>query len=212
MHKEFCRSKSKIVSKVAGCVTICLVIAVMALISVSCKKNKGEADGSFPANFNSLPDTTQVAYMMKKVPADSLARFICNASLGKVPGAMIDSLGIATNYAYDHLAGEDLDSFSIAYDSHVESLPLPEKMKIYVLGGTENPQGLGYELGLEYMQSIRDRNMTVEDVDNEIAEFKKACGEDTDLYERFLTGFRTVLDMDNGKDVPKAIYDKYVKK
>ncbi len=60
---------------------------------------------------------------MEHVSSDSLARFIIDASIGKVRNARIDTLAIATNYAFEHLEGEDLDKFSVAYDSHVESLP-----------------------------------------------------------------------------------------
>lgn len=187
-----------------------IILAIGLMVGlVGCGKSKNQGASVFPENFNSLPDTARVAFVMKSATPDSVARFICNAALGKVEGAKIDSLGVATNYAYEKYAGEEVDSFSVEYDSFVASLPLPEKMKMYALAGVEDPQGLGLQLGLEYMQAIRDRNMTAKEVDAEIEAFRKACGADEDLYNRFLTGFRTVLQVDNGQDVPKAIFDKY---
>ena len=184
----------------------------MASIAITgCGKAKDRGESGFPENFNSLPDTARVAYVMKTASPDSVARFICNASLGKVNGAKIDSLAVATNYAYEKYSGDDIDRFSVEYDTFVASLPLPDKMKMYALAGVEDPQGLGLQLGLEYVQAIRDRNMTVKDVDTEIEAFRRACGSAEDLYQRFLTGFRTVLKVDSGQDVPKAIFEKYGK-
>ena len=189
---------------------VCAAVAVtVAGVLCGCGKGKGEAEVGFPENFSALPDTAQVAYVIGHATPDSVARFICGASLGKVTGAKISSLGIATNYAYEHFSGEDAESFSVAYDSFVAELPLPEKMRIYALAGVEDPQGLGLQLGLEYMQSIRDRNMTPAEVDKEIEAFRKACGSDEDLYNRFITGFRTVLNVDEVRDIPKEIFEKY---
>lgn len=185
------------------------LLTMVTLALTGCGKSKNNGDSGFPENFNALPDTARVAFVMKHATPDSVARFICNASLGKVEGAKIDSLAVATNYAYEKYTGEDIDNFSVEYDSFVASLPLPEKMKMYALAGVEDPQGLGLQLGLEYMQAIRDRNMTAQDVETEIEAFRKACGSDDDLYQRFLTGFRTVLQVDSGQDVPKAIFEKY---
>lgn len=190
----------------AGFFSLFIIAAV-----TGCGKGKNSSETGFPENFNSLPDTARVAYVMQHATPDSVARFICNASLGKAGEAKIDSLGIATNYAYEKYTGKDMDSFSGEYDSFVASMPLPDKMRMYAMAGVEDPQGLGLQLGLEYMQAIRDRNMTVDEVENEIEAFHKACGSDEDLYERFLIGFRTVLQVDGGQDVPQSIFEKYGK-
>ncbi len=187
-----------------------LFIALLAvLIAGSCKGGKHEQDASFPADFNALPDTARVAYVMKHATPDSVARFICRAALGQIKDASIDNLGIATNYAYEKYQAQDADTFGLEYDNFVSSLPLADKMRMYAMAGTEDPQGLGLQLGLEYLQSIREKNMTVNDVDKEISAFKKACGNDSSLYERFMVGFRTVLEVDSGRDVQKEIYNKY---
>ncbi|MDE6339044.1 MAG: hypothetical protein K2K97_04565 [Muribaculaceae bacterium] len=186
----------------------CAVVAVLIVLG-GCGKGAGKAEAGFPDKFETLPDTAQVAYVISHATPDSVARFICASALGQVEGAKIDSLGIATNYAYEHFNGDDAESFSVAYDSFVGALPLPDKMRMYALAGVEDPQGLGLQLGLEYMQSIRDRNMTPAEVDREIEAFRTACGDDQDLYDRFLTGFRTVLKVDEGRDIPKEITEKY---
>lgn len=185
--------------------------AVILLLACSCGKGKNKGVTGFPEDFNAMPDTARVAYVMSHAEPDSVARFICSAALGKVSGAKIDSLGIATNYAYEKYTGADLDNFSSEYDYYVSSMPLADKMRMYAMAGVEDPQGLGLQLGLEYMQAIRDRNMTADDVEKEIEAFHGACGEDEALYERFLIGFRTVLQVDGGQDVPPSIFEKYGK-
>ena len=171
---------------------------------------KSESESKYPDNFKSIGDAGRVQYMIGRVTPDSLARFIIYGALGRNPGAGIDSLAIATNHAYERLKGDDLDKFSGEYDAVVEGLPLSDKMKIYKLGGSEDPQGLGYRLGLEYMTSIRDGNKSVQQIENELKEFKKVCGSDTAMYRRFIIGFHTVLEVDHGTDVSEEVYKKFV--
>lgn len=191
--------------------TLLIVFAAMMVAVVAgCKGGKADSQSDFPAGFNALPDTAKVAYVMKNATPDSVARFICRASLGQLKDARIENLGIATNYAYEKYVGKDADTFGSEYDNFVSALPLADKMRMYAMAGIEDPQGLGLQLGLEYLQSIREKNMSVKDVDTELAAFRKACGADTTLYDRFMTGFRTVLEVDSGRDVPREIYEKYI--
>ncbi len=60
------------------------------------------------------------------------------------------------------------------------------------------------------MASIRDGNKSAADVEAELKEFRKACGNDTAMYRRFIVGFHTVLKVDHGTDVPEDIYRKFV--
>ena len=186
-----------------------LCLAILSLVTSCGGKGKNSGNG-FPENFGSIGDSGRVAYMMKNTTPDSVARFICASALGRVEGSRIDTLALATAYAYENYKGEELETFGAEYERFVSALSLADRMKIYALGGTEDPQGLGLQLGLEYMQTIRDNNMSAEDVEKELAEFKKACADDPDTYERFLIGFKTVLKADNGKDMPKEIYDKFI--
>ena len=69
-----------------------IAIAGVAAVLAACKGGKSDAGESFPADFNALPDTARVAYVMKNTTPDSVARFICRAALGQVKGAGIESL------------------------------------------------------------------------------------------------------------------------
>lgn len=186
-----------------------LALILLTLALASCGGSQ-EKSSKYPENFKSIGDAGRVDYIIRNAPADSVARFIIYGALGRNPEAPIDTVAIATNHAYEVLTGDSLDRFAAEYDMIVESLPLGDKMKIYMLAGSEDPQGLGYRLGLEYMTSIRDHNKSVQDIESELKEFRKACGADTAMYRRFLIGFKTVLKVDHGTDVPEAVYNKFI--
>ena len=183
--------------------------ALCLLLLASCG-DKNKQAGDYPENFSKIGDVGRVEYMMQRVSPDSLARFVINSSLGKNPGAPIDTLATATLYIYEHLQGQALDAFSTQYDVYVESLPLDEKMRVYMLAGSDDPQKLGYRLGLEYLGSIRENNKNADQVEKELQAFRKACGNDTSTYRRFIIGFHTVLAVDSGKDVSPDIYRRFI--
>lgn len=199
--------------KVSGVVKTLLASAALAILAVSCGGN-GKTNSDFPAEFNSMSDAQRVRWMMDKVSPDSVARFICNAALGKVEGVRIDTLANATLYAYEHYQDEKLQTFSSAYDEFAEQLPLDEKMTLRKLAALEDPMGLGYELGLEYVNMIRIDCKKSAEVESEIQALKRACDknpEDSLTYKRFIKGFQVALEYDGGSGVPKDIYDKYSK-
>lgn len=190
--------------------TILTAAIIMSLsLTVACGK-KGSGEGNFPDGFDKKSDTQKVAYMMEHADADSVARFIIYASLGKINGAHIDSISIATLYAYENYTDTALQSFSLEFDRLSEELPIYDKMRLRTLAGAEDPQRLGLTLGLEYMNQIRIKEMTADDVKKELVQFKKACADDPDLYARFLIGFRTVLKHDIHSDMPKEIYSTFL--
>lgn len=176
----------------------------------SCGSKPAVTVDALPDNFNTLSDTAKVAYMMETVGPDSVARFICDAALGRHKNLKIDTLTVASAYAYEHYTDSCLVVFSQELDSYSANLPLADKMSIYSMAGQEDPQRMGYELGLEYVSYIRDNKMSAEDVKKEINAFKTACGEDSLTYIRFIKGFKTVLQVDHGKDLPEAIYNEFI--
>lgn len=188
-----------------------LPLALMALILIipACGgKNKNA--NAFPDGFASLSDEQKVVYMMEHASADSVARFIIYAALGKIDGVRIDTLNNASLKAYETYTDTALQTFSWEFDRVAEELPLHDKMRLRALVGAEDPQGLGLTLGLEYMNQIRVKGMTADDVVKELQELKKASADDPDLYARFLIGFRTVLRYDKNSDMPKEIYTRFL--
>ena len=185
--------------------------AVMALIFLipACGGKGGDTD-VFPEGFASLTDEQKVAYMMEHASADSVARFIIYASLGRIDGVRIDTLNNATLKAYETYTDTALQTFSWEFDRVAEELPLHDKMHLRALVGSEDPQGLGLTLGLEYMNQIRVKGMTADEVMAELQELKRASADDPDMYARFLIGFRTVLRYDRNSDMPAEIYRRFL--
>ena len=189
-------------------ITVTLGLSAMA----ACGRATEEHGAGLPSDFNSYDDVSKVAYMMKNSTPDSVARFICDASLGNLPDIRIDTFAIAAAYAYEKYSDNDssLRVFSEEIDRYPESLGLPEKMKIYFMSGKSDPSRMGYQLGLEYMNHIRENDMTVDQIKTEIQEFRKACGDDSITYKRFLKGFQIVLKHDHGNDLPEEIYNTFI--
>lgn len=182
----------------------------IALLLVGCK-GKGSQYGDFPSDFQNKTTSEKMAYMMEHTTPDSVARFICNVAIDRIPGVKIDSLTEATLYAYEHYTGKDLESFQNSYDAFSDDLPLSEKMKLYFRASLEgDPIQMGYQLGLEYPSRIREKKMTVDQVKGEIDAFRKACGNDRDTYGRFLQGFKIALQEDRGKDLSEDIYHAFI--
>lgn len=187
----------------------CSMASALLLSCVSCGNKTDKATEGFPDNFNTLSDSEKVAFVMRNASPDSVARFICDASLGRVKGVGIDSLAVAVAYAYSNYNDSSLTVYSAEFDDYSANLPLPDKMKIYAEAGKSAPQQLGYQLGLEYVGHIRESRMSVKDIQDEIAAFKTACANDSDTFNRFMKGFHTVLRIDHGKDLPEEIYTAF---
>lgn len=187
-----------------------LLFTALSAIILFCAACSGKGKGNFPSDFESISDAARIDYMMKHAAPDSVARFLIDVSLGHVEGARIDTLPNAVLYCYEHYKDEDLASFSNQFDLYTQSLPLPDRMKIYSLAGQIDPQQLGYQLGLEYVGTIRSRKMTPDQVSEEIKEFKKACGSDTATYRRFVQGFKVVLDMERGNGISPEVYNRFI--
>ncbi len=182
---------------------------LLGCLGMSCSGGGG-SEAEFPAGFDRRSDAEKVAYVMQNATPDSVARFICRAALGQIPGAHIDTLATATLYAYENYADSTLTVFSDEYDRFSASLPLTERMRILAMAGMVDAQGLGYELGLHYVDQIRTRQMTTPQVKAEVEALREACKDDPKTFDRFLTGFKTVLKLDRDKDLDKEIYDTFI--
>lgn len=183
----------------------CLLAALMVTAGCGDRNRSGQ----FPKGFDSMSDTQKVAYVMEHATPDSVARFICLGALGRIAGVKIDTLANATLHAYETYTDTTLAQFSDEFDRFSASFPLPDRMKLLSMAGTIDPQGLGYDLGLHYVDQIRTKGMTVKEIRAELAEFRKACGSDTETYDRFMKGFRIALRLDRGKDLKEEIYREF---
>lgn len=199
-------------TKISSLHILPLITAFLLFLSLSfsgCHSDSEDNSNSFiPEEFNSMNDTAKVAWLMKNLPPDSVARFICMAALGDIEGVKIDTFVNVVTYAYINYPDSTVGDFGNAMDEFSHNLPLARKMKLYKLNDSDSVRS-GYQLGLEFLVKIRDREMTMAQIDEEINGLKKACINDSMTYKRFVTGFRTALEVGKERDVPDSIYDRF---
>lgn len=183
-----------------------LLSALIVLTGASCSNNK---DAKLPDNFKTLSTDDQMAYLMTVIPADSVARFICDAAMGKLYNARIE-LQPALSYAYEKYGEDDLVKFQMALEQYQDQLPLHEKVRINKLLGVEDFDQYSYDLGLSYVGAIRVEQKTVAQINEELEKLKKECKADPDFYKRFMKGFKTALEYDRHHDLDDKIYLKFI--
>ncbi|MDE6716830.1 MAG: hypothetical protein K2J70_01440 [Muribaculaceae bacterium] len=185
-------------------------IAVAMLAMTGCGKKGAESDSGFPKDFAKLSDTEKVAYVMRTSSPDSVARFVIEAALGQKKGLRIDTLAIAEDYAMTNYTGEKLEDYIRESTRLKEEITLSQRFILFNRVKTNDPVSFGLELGLGYLSRVREKNLSAKDVEKEIEDFRKVCGEDTATYRRFVTGFTEALRLDKDKDVKKEIYEKFI--
>lgn len=182
----------------------------MIVCTVASCGGKGGKNGDFPDDVLRRGDAAKIDYIMGKATPDSVARFICDAALGRVEGVRIDTFANATLRVYEKYSADDQVKFTNEFDSYIASQSLADRMRLTALAGLVDPQRLGYTMGLGYVQEIREKHKSVADIEKELAAFKKACGADADTYRRFLVGFHTALEIDHGRDLPEDVYRRFI--
>lgn len=184
--------------------------AIFAVLFLSC--GGGSGSDRYVSMFNTAKtDVERMTIIMKHAEPDSVARFICNSALGLNDSVKIDNLQDAVIYVYETYKDMDLAKFSEEFDQYASSRPLSQKMQLLKMAALTDPEGLGYKLGLEYAIKIRDNKMSVAEVDREIEEFKRACGDDTKTYERMLNGLSVALSTPEFAGLSKELISKYGK-
>lgn len=198
----------KTIKKFRGAV-ICAGLALATVLS-GCGKKSEETDSSLPSGFNKKSDTEKVAYMMRTASPDSVARFVMNASLGKIKGVQLDSLAQVELYIVSNYDSQKQLQYAEESVRLQDQLTLAQRMQLFKKGSADDPIGFGLDLGLGYLSIIREKNLSAKDVEKEIKEFQKECKEDTATYRRFVIGFTEALRQDKDKDVKKEIYDRFI--
>lgn len=198
----------KVVSKIRS-LFICAGIG-LCLLAAGCKKGAEQTEAGFPADFNKRTDEDKVAFVMRTCTPDSVARFVMDASLGRLKGIQIDTLSNAELYVFSNYNSEMQQKYAEESVRLKEQLTLAQRMQLFKKGSVDDPISFGLDLGLGYLARVRERNLSADDVAKEIKEFQKECASDTATYRRFTVGFTEALRQDKDKDVKKEIYDRFI--
>lgn len=194
---------------------LCKLCAIAAIVSsmASCgSSDSGSSalDKSLPSDFASLPDTSKVRVLLDKgVAPDSLAVYMCEVAEGKHGNVRISDYMEVDTYIYEKLGEEGFGIYRMAFDSYAASMPLVSKMKLYTASSLGDLDRMGYELGLEYVNQVLDKHLTIGKVDREVAELRRACDNDEDTFNRFLRGFAAGISTRAPGEVPAEIVEAY---
>lgn len=183
-----------------------VVVCVIALALSGCKKQE---QTEVPDAFNSFSTEKKMAYLMKTLPPDSVARFVCESAMGKQYGSNIE-LADALMYAYTNYKEADQIVFDEAFNRYGDRLPLSDKMKFYQMANLSDPEIFEYEIGLRYVSSIREEEKDAKKVKVELEKFKSACKNSPETYKRFMKGFKEALRLDRGHDLDERIYTQFI--
>lgn len=186
---------------------IWVLAVLMSVLIASCSGNGDSTN--LPANFKSLSDNDKMEYLMENLPPDSVARYIANASMGKIYNSRIE-LQPSMMYAYEHYSEDDLVLFQEALNDYEDSLPLHEKVRFSKLSGIDDPDIFSYELGLAYVGYIRENGLDTQGVAEELRKLRTECAADPDFYKRFMKGFKTALEYDRHHDLDDKIYKEFI--
>ncbi len=189
------------------------VLCAAALIWASgCKNNEADdaTTAAMPRNFASSSDSVKVKMLLDhNVSLDSLAQYVCLAAAGEIKNVNITDFGQIDAYIYTHRGEKDYEVYALAFDECRKSLPLTSKLTLYKKNALQDPDKIGYQLGLEYVNDVMDKKLTIGKIDKEVAEFRKACGADEDTYKRFLKGFSVGLSTRASGEIQDDILVQY---
>lgn len=179
---------------------------LVASLLAACSGGNG---GKLPDNFKTLSTVDQMEYLMGNMEADSVARFICNAAMGKVYNVRLE-LQPALAYAYEKYDEDNLVKFQVALEQFQDSIPLDQQVKLTKLLGIEDLDQYAYNLGLSYVGTIREEQKTKEQIKQELSALRKECASDPEFYTRFMKGFKTALTLDRHRDLDDKIYQEFI--
>ena len=191
---------------------LCLV-AAMAFLLFSCGKSDGGnnvIDSSLPADFATMSDSAKVRVLLDHgLSPDSIAVFVCETAEGKHPGIAFKDFTVVDTYMYERLGETGFGLYRQAFDSYMEYMPLVAKMKMLMASPLADLDRVGYELGLGHVNQVIEKRLTIGKVDREVAELRRACGNDEDTFNRFLRGFAAGINTRAAGEIPAEIVAEY---
>lgn len=181
-----------------------------AMLLASCSGGSDSSTSDLGYDFASRPDTIKARILLDKgLDMDSLARFMCMAGAGLKGDIKVSDFPGVENYIYNRRGETDLTQYMLTFEETRDALPLAKKLPIYKKTELDSPDKLGYTLGLAYVGDVINKNLTIGQVDREIAELRKACGSDEETYNRFLKAFAVGLSKLPSDQVDSEILRQY---
>lgn len=189
-----------------------LAVILLFVLSACAGSEENSVDASLPSDFASLPDTAKVRVLLDQgVSADSLAAFVCESLNGKHGNVSFSDFDGIEIYVGERMGDEAAGMYGMSFEMYMQYLPLDKRYKVKIAMPLTDIETLGYTLGLEYVNQVIDNQMTIGQVDREVAALRRVCASDEDTFEHFLKGFATGIQISTSaaREVPSAIVTKY---
>lgn len=184
------------------------IFLMMISLFCGCAFSHADTTEKLPAEFQQLNDTAKVAYMMKRLAPDSMARFVCNSALNKIPLSPIDSFAATVRYLYTAYNDSDLVVFCEELNTYPATLSPSEKIKIYLMASENKPARLGYRMGKDYAAELKKGKISLEIMKEEIEIIKDSLRQDSNDFNKFFAGLKTGLNSEEADESIIIFIDK----
>lgn len=170
---------------------ILLLVVISPCIAnlISCRNQKTER---YPEEYVYLPDSLKIEWLCRELAPDSLAHLVCDSYIGKDSILVDAELKPLVREIYIHLDNDARSDFTMAFNSHVSSMPSADKMKILYLSTT----GEGRRAGYVYAIDAIEEKSSLENISSDIEALRNACNTDTLYYRNFTEGFNSAIGND----------------
>lgn len=188
-----------------------LLCILTGLLLTACGSKEGEQQTSdIPDDFSTLSDTQKIQRLIDaKVTTDSIAHFVTECLDGRHPGVTIKDPDAVMLYVGEKLGDEEMGNYAMSFDMYLQALSPASKYKTRIAMPATDRERLGYDLGLEYVNQVVDKKLTIGQVDRDVTALQRAAATDEDTYENFLTGFAEGIKLSADRGIPTAVISKY---
>ena len=185
---------------------ICLLFALVILLT-GCGSKSESADG-LPSDFDSLTAKERMEYLVNHKSPEEVARYICDAALENDGKAFIGPTE-ARAYAYEHYNDEQIGLFEQEIAKYMTELPIDERMRFTMIGGLEDMDAYSLEIGLTYVNDIRDKKKNISKIEEELYNLRVQCADHPEYYSEFMKGFKQALELYR-QNVDQNIYLHFI--
>lgn len=189
-----------------------LISGLFVGLLMSCSSDKSAELKDLPTDFAAQSDTAKIGILIDRgIGPDSIAHFVAGSLEGKHKDVTFRNLDEVEAYIFERMGNENATAYTMSLEIYIQQLPLDVRYRLKMDSPLTEVEKLGYELGLEFTNQVINQNMTKGQVDHEVANLRRACGDDEETYEHFLTGLAAGLKSRPEAEVNPVILESYGK-
>lgn len=180
--------------------TIILILFsfILSASVLGCKNGKAIDRDKLFSELKGQEDTIIIKTLSTILRPDSMANFLCEAALGKIPNIKMKSFNNNVIYAYNLYPDSLRSTFLQSIDNFADNSNSQDKVALYILAGGNDLKRTGFKFGREIFSRIKNNSEDSLSVFREIIEFQKQLVAENDFNE-FYIGFKTASNLE--KDI-----------